>query len=254
MMHAFDLVGRTALVTGSSRGIGRAIAVAFAEAGADVAVNARTEEALVDVREAVEAHGRKVVAVPADVTDPDAVRHMVDDAVSGLGKLDIVVNNAGGNTLAVPLVQTRFAGWQKVQRFNLDSIVHVLQAVGPHLDEHGGGSVINVTSIAALSSIPHMSAYGVAKAGVISLTRAVALEWAGSDIRVNALCPGWTATDLTAFLRESDGREEAVLRDVPMRRWGRPEEIANAAVFLASEASSYVTGQVLVVDGGYLAR
>jgi NAD(P)-dependent dehydrogenase (short-subunit alcohol dehydrogenase family) len=253
-MHPFDLVGRTALVTGSSRGIGRAIAVAFARAGADVAVNARTEEALAGVREAVEAHGRKAIAVPADVTDADAVRRMVDDAIGGLGKLDIVVNNAGGNTLAVPLVQTRFTGWQKVQRFNLDSVVHVLQAVGPHLDEQGRGSVINVTSIAGLSSIPHMSAYGAAKAAVISLTKAIALEWAGSEIRVNALCPGWTATDLTAFLRESDRREEKVLRDVPMRRWGRPEEIANAAVFLASDASSYVTGQVLVVDGGYMAR
>jgi len=253
-MHPFDLVGRTALVTGSSRGIGRATAVAFARAGADVAVNARTEEALAGVREAVEAHGRKAVAVPADVTDADAVRRMVDDAIGGLGKLDIVVNNAGGNTLAVPLVQTRFTGWQKVQRFNLDSVVHVLQAVGPHLDEQGGGSVINVTSIAGLSSVPHMSAYGAAKAAVISLTKAIALESAGSDIRVNALCPGWTATDLTAFLRESDRREEKVLRDVPMRRWGRPEEIANAAVFRASDASSYVTGQVLVVDGGYMAR
>jgi len=254
MATAFALTGLTALVTGSSRGIGRAIAVAFAKAGADVALNARTEEALAETRSAVEASGRKAVVVPADVTDAQAVGRMVDEALGGLGHLDIVVNNAGGNTLALPLVETRFAGWQKVQRFNLESVVHVLQAVGPHLLERGGGSVVNVTSIAGVSPISRMSAYGAAKAGVISLTRAMALEWAPRGVRVNALCPGWTETDLTARLRESEERERAVLSDVPMGRWGKPEELAGAALFLASAASSYVTGQVLAVDGGFTAR
>jgi NAD(P)-dependent dehydrogenase (short-subunit alcohol dehydrogenase family) len=138
-------------------------------------------------------------------------------------------------------------------RLNLDSTVYVCQAVGPHLHERGRGSVINVASVAGLSGAPGLIPYGAAKAGVISVTKTLAVEWAPAGIRVNALCPGWTATDLNRNLRDGPDGGRATVANVPMGRWGRPEEMAGPAVFLASDASSYMTGQVLVVDGGQLA-
>jgi 2-deoxy-D-gluconate 3-dehydrogenase len=247
---AFDLTGRTALVTGASRGIGRAIAVAFARHGADVALNGRDTALLEEVRAEIESLGRKAVVVAADVTDPAAVRGMVDSAVSALGHLDVVVNNAGGNPFTAPFLDARPAGWDKVMKLNLDSVVEVCRAVGPHLLERGAGSVINVASVAGLSAMPAMAHYGTAKAAVLALTRTLAVEWASAGVRVNALVPGWVATDLTAFARSEPGVEKALISRVPMQRWASVEEIAAPAVFLASDASSFVTGQSLVVDGG----
>ena len=185
-----DLEGKTALVTGASRGIGRAIALAYAAAGADVALLARNAELLEDVAAEIGAIGRSAVVLVADVTDPDAVATAVGRAISGLGHVDIVVNNAGGNSFMSPLVGMRYSGWQKIMALNLDSTVHVCQAVGPHLVERGGGSVINVASVAGLGAMPFMSHYGAAKAAVLSLTRSLAVEWAHAGVRVNALVPG----------------------------------------------------------------
>jgi NAD(P)-dependent dehydrogenase (short-subunit alcohol dehydrogenase family) len=247
---AFDLTGRTALVTGASRGIGRAMAVAFARHGADVALNGRDTALLEEVRAEIEGLGRKAVVVAADVTDPDAVRGMVDSAISSLGHLDIVVNNAGGNTFSVPFLDVRASGWDKVMKLNLDSVVEVCRAVGPHMLKRGSGSVINVASVAGLSAVPMMGHYGTAKAAVLALTRTLAAEWAWAGVRVNALVPGWVATDLTEFARAEPGVEKALISRVPMQRWASAEEIAGPAVFLASDAASFVTGQSLVVDGG----
>jgi 2-deoxy-D-gluconate 3-dehydrogenase len=247
---AFDLTGRTALVTGASRGIGRAMAVAFARHGADVALNGRDTALLEEVRAEIEGLGRKAVVVAADVTDTDAVRGMVDTAISSLGHLDIVVNNAGGNTFSVPFLDVRASGWDKVMKLNLDSVVEVCRAVGPHLLKQGSGSVINVASVAGLSAVPMMGHYGTAKAAVLALTRTLAAEWAWAGVRVNALVPGWVATDLTEFARSEPGVEKALISRVPMQRWASAEEIAGPAVFLASDAASFVTGQSLVVDGG----
>lgn len=249
----FDLTGRAALVTGASRGIGRAIAEAFAAHGADVALSGRDTSALGEVRAAVEALGRRAVVLPADVTDAEAVRAMVADAIAGLGALDVVVNNAGGNTFQAPFTELRPAGWDKGLRLNLDSVVEVCRAVAPHLLERGRGSVINVASVAGLVAAPGMAHYGTAKAAVIALTRTLAVEWAGAGVRCNALVPGWVATDLTAFARQHDEVGRALLARVPMGRWGRAEELAGPAVFLASDAASFVTGQVLVADGGLTA-
>jgi NAD(P)-dependent dehydrogenase (short-subunit alcohol dehydrogenase family) len=244
----FDLTGRTALITGASRGIGAAVAAAFVEAGAQVALNSRGVEQLAKTASEVGGH-----ALPGDVTDPEIAGGVVAAAIEQLGHLDIVVNNVGGNGVMVPFPQLRFAGWSKVMRLNVDSTVHVLQAAAPHLLERGSGSVINVASVAGLSATPAMAQYGASKAAVISLTRTLAVEWASSGVRVNALCPGWTATDLNRSLWENADLYAGLTSTIPMGRWAKAEEMAGPAVFLASDASSFMTGQTLVVDGGQTA-
>jgi NAD(P)-dependent dehydrogenase (short-subunit alcohol dehydrogenase family) len=240
-----SLAGRTALVTGASRGIGRAIAVALAAEGVRVALSGRDIAALEETR--AQAGG---VVLPADVTDPAAVAALVDDAIGELGHLDIVVNNAGGNSFSVPFHTMRPDGWDKVLRLNLDSVAAVCRAVAPHLLGRGSGSVINVASVAAISAMPGMAHYAAAKAAVLALTRTLAVEWAPHGVRCNALVPGWVATDLTGFAREDPAVGRRLIARVPMGRWATPDEIAGPAVFLASDAASFVTGHSLVVDGG----
>jgi NAD(P)-dependent dehydrogenase (short-subunit alcohol dehydrogenase family) len=252
-MTGFDLTGRTALVTGASRGIGRALALGLARAGADVAVSARDESLLSSLADEVATLGRKAVVLPADVTDADACHALVADAIGGLGHLDVLVNNAGGSTFFGPLSELRFRGWEKTMRLNVDSVVHLCQAAGAHMTERGTGSVVNVSSVAGLGGTPMMAAYGASKAAVISLTRTLAFEWGRSGVRVNALCPGWTRTDLNRDLWSGpDGGAEWVQRQ-GLQRWADAEEMVGPTVFLASDASSYVTGQCLVVDGGQTA-
>lgn len=244
------LSGEVALVTGASRGIGAATALAMAEAGADVAVLARNAELLEEVADKARGFGRRALVIPGDVTDPEALRSAADRVVAELGGLSILVNNAGGNSFSMPLVAMRFSGWEKTQRLNVDSTVHLTQAVLPHMLAAGRGSIINVSSVVALAGAPLMSHYAAAKAAIVSLTKSLALECAASGIRVNALLPGWIDTDLTDFLRESEQNEQALLSRVPMQRWGTPQEIASVAVFLASDAASFITGGVIVADGG----
>lgn len=251
-MTAFDLSGKKALVTGASRGIGRIIAVALAAAGADVAIAARSQDGLAETAREVTDLGRKAFVFPLDVTRQEDVTAAVHEAIRLLGQLDVVVNNAGGTNFTVPFLDMRISGWEKVMRLNLDSTIYVCQAAGPHMRERGRGSVINVASVAGLSSAPGLIPYGASKAAVISVTKTLAVEWAGFGVRVNALCPGWTATDLNRNLWDGPDGGRATIANVPMGRWGRPEEMAGPAVFLASDASSYMTGQVLVVDGGQL--
>ena len=249
-MPLFDLTGKKALVTGASRGIGQAIAGALAGAGADLALVARSEDGLAETASQVTTLGRKAFVIPADVTQQEAVAAAVEAAIDQLGGLDIVVNNAGGSSFMVPFLDLRLTGWDKLIRLNLDSAMYVCHAAGPHLVERGGGSVINVASVAGVSAAPFLAPYGAAKAGLISLTRTLAVEWGTTGVRVNALCPGWTATDLNRNIWEDPQAGPARVANVPMRRWGRADEMAGPAVFLASPASSYMTGQVLLVDGG----
>ena len=252
-MPLFDLTGKNAFVTGASRGIGRVIAVALAGAGADLALVARSADGLAGTAEQVSGLGRKAVTIPADVTDQGSVAAAVSSAIDQLGGVDIVVNNAGGSSFMVPFLDLRLSGWDKLLRLNLDSAMYVCHAVGPHLVERGSGSVINVASVAGVAAAPFLSPYGAAKAGLISLTKSLAVEWAAQGVRVNALCPGWTATELNRNLWEDETAGPATVASVPMHRWARPEEMTGAAIFLASEASSYMTGQVLIVDGGQTA-
>jgi len=246
----FDLTGRNAFVTGASRGIGRSIAVALAASGADVALVARTEAGLAGTAEDITALGRKALVIPADVTRKNEVDSAVAAAIGQLEHIEIVVNNAGGSRFMTPFLDLRLEGWDKLMKLNLDSAVYVLHAIGPHLIERGDGSVINVASVAGVSGAAALSPYGAAKAGLISLTRTLAVEWGTTGVRVNALCPGWTATDLNRNIWEDPQAGPARVANVPMRRWGRADEMAGPAVFLASPASSYMTGQVLLVDGG----
>ena len=249
-----ELLGRRAIVTGASRGIGRAIALRLAAAGADVVITARSADVLKDVAGEIESSGRRCTTVAVDVTTEGAADAIVQAAVQGLGGLDILVNNAGGNSFSVPLASMRSSGWQKTLRLNLDASVELLQAALPALVASGHGSAINVSSLLGLRGAPMMSHYGAAKAAIISVTQSVAIEMAAQGVRVNALVPGWIETDLTNYLREEDSVEVAVLADVPMGRWGTAAEIAEGALFLASDASSFMTGQVLVLDGGLSAR
>lgn len=251
---SFSLEGRKALVTGASRGIGRGIAIAYAKAGADVAVSARDEALLNEVADEIRGLGRTAVVVPADVTDQEQVAAAIASAAEGLGGLNVLVNNAGGNSFSAPLAGMRISGWEKTFKLNVDSVIYACQAAAPILFEAGDASVINVSSIASKGAIPLMSHYAAAKAAISSFTKSLAAEWAYTGARVNALVPGWIDTDLTDFLRGSDEVEKAVLSRVMMQRWGTVEEIAEPAVFLASSASSFMTGQEIVVDGGLSAQ
>jgi NAD(P)-dependent dehydrogenase (short-subunit alcohol dehydrogenase family) len=246
----FDLTGRNAFVTGASRGIGRVIAVALAEAGADVALVARSEDGLAETASAITAAGRKACVIPADVTSQEEVVGAVVTAIDQLGEVEVVVNNAGGSNFMVSFRDLRLVGWDKLMRLNLDSAVYVCHAFAGHLLDRGRGSVINVASVAGVAASPFLIPYGAAKAGLISLTKSLAVEWGTSGVRVNALCPGWTATDLNRNLWDDPAAGPATIATTAMKRWGRAEEMAGPAVFLASDASSYMTGQVLIVDGG----
>jgi NAD(P)-dependent dehydrogenase (short-subunit alcohol dehydrogenase family) len=249
-VNPFDLTGKNAFVTGASRGIGQAIAVALAGAGANVALVARSEDGLAETAADITALGRKAFVIPADVTSQQAVADAAAASIDALGWVDIVVNNAGGTNFMVGFRDLRLPGWDKLMRLNLDSAVYVCHAFAGHLLDRRQGSVINVASVAGVLASPFLGPYGAAKAGLISLTKTLAVEWGGEGIRVNALCPGWTATDLNRNLWEDPDAGPATVASVPMRRWGRAEEMAGPAVFLASPASSYMTGQVLLIDGG----
>lgn len=244
------LTGKRALVTGASRGIGRAIALALAEAGADVALLARGKEALETVAAAIEDRGRQAVPIVCDVTDPEQIDTGVDTAVEELGGLDIAVNNAGGFSWSGPFLDLTPADWEQTRTLNLDATVRLLHRVGAHLTEQGTGSVLNVSSIAGLGGAPRLSLYAVCKAAMISLTQTLAVEWAAKGVRVNAIAPGWIDTRLTSGFTAHDQIRLGLQAEVPQERWGRPEDVTEAAVFLSGDGARFVTGSVLVLDGG----
>jgi NAD(P)-dependent dehydrogenase (short-subunit alcohol dehydrogenase family) len=218
-----------------------------------VALVARSADGLNQTARDVAESGGRAVVIRADLLEPEAAAAVVDEAVTELGGLDIVVNNAGGSNFMVPISDLRISGWHKMLRLNLDATLLVCQAAGKHLTAQGSGAVINVTSVAGIAAAPFLGSYGAAKAGVVSLTKTLAVEWAAAGVRVNALCPGWTATELNRNMWDAPDGGAAVIARVPMARWGKPEEMAGPAVFLASDAASFMTGQVLVIDGGLTA-
>jgi NAD(P)-dependent dehydrogenase (short-subunit alcohol dehydrogenase family) len=245
------LDGKVALVTGGSKGIGRAIALAFADAGADVVLAARGLEALDKAAREVEERGRRSLAVPTDVADVAQVDALIDRTVSELGGIDVLVNNAGAAPFFSTIEAVRPEGFEKYFRVNFLSAVYCTRAAGPHLIARGqGASVINVTSVAAFVASPGLTYYSTAKAAVVNLTRTVAREWAGHGVRVNAVAPGWVETELNEDARRDPSFYETVRSSIPLGRWGRAEEVAAVARFLASDEASFMTGSVVVVDGG----
>jgi 2-deoxy-D-gluconate 3-dehydrogenase len=246
----FSLEGKAALVTGSSRGIGAAIALAYAECGADVALAARSADDIEVLADKIRGMGRKAVAIPTDVTDLEQVHACVDRTIAELGALDVLVNNAGGSKFMAPAVDTRVDGWHKAIRLNLDSVFYFCQKAGAHMLERGAGSVINVSSVAGIAAAPTLSYYSAAKHGVIGLTKTLAVEWGGRSVRCNAIAPGWVKTDLNRPLWEDEQHATEWIGSQPIRRWGEVADLTGAAIWLASDASTYVTGTTIVIDGG----
>ena len=250
LVDLFSLASKKALVTGASRGIGRAIALAYADAGADVAVLARSDAELEEVATQIREMGRIGVALACDVTRPEDIKAAVGGAIEALGGVDVLVNNAGGPLFNAPFLDIRSDGWRRAMDLNFLSVVGFCQTVGAHMVEQGSGSVINVDSIGADHPAPLVTPYCASKAAVVNLTAALAQEWGGHGVRVNAVSPGWVRTEINRAVYEREEVANAIARRVPLRRWGEPEDVVGVAVWLASDASAYVTGAHIPVDGG----
>jgi NAD(P)-dependent dehydrogenase (short-subunit alcohol dehydrogenase family) len=250
----FKLDGRVALVTGSSKGLGIVMAQALAEAGADVVVTSRHKEhAEASAAQIAQTTGRHALGVVVDVTDAFQIREMVQTVLAKFGRIDILVNNAGIN-IRKPIEHFDEASWDQVQDTNLKAPFLCCQAVGRQMKEQGSGRVINVASMLGMTALPERSAYCASKAGLIQLTKVLALEWAPHNITVNALCPGPFATDLNLPVINNPQANQYFLNHIPLRRWGRPEELKGVITFLASDASSFMTGASLAFDGGWTAE
>ena len=246
----FSLAGRRALVTGASRGIGRAIALAYARAGADLAVLARSVEHLQTLADKIRAHGREAIVVTCDVAEAEDVSSAVERVLQEFGHLDVLVNNAGGPVFNAPFLEIRPEGFLRVLELNLMSVVRFCQAVGSQMVERRKGSIINIDSIGATHPAPLVSPYCASKAAVVNLTQALAQEWAGAAVRVNCLSPGLIDTDINRSLVEHPEVGRTMASVVPLGRWGHPGDLVGAAIWLASDASAYVTGAVIPVNGG----
>lgn len=252
MRGNFDLTGKVALISGASRGIGRAIALALAESGADVALAARSVGALEAVAVEAEAFGRRALVIPTDVTEVAQVEAMVERAVAGLGRLDILVN-AAGVASRKPTVELTEADYARVFDANIKSVIFACAAAGKHFLAQGSGKVINIGSLTTQLGLPGRALYGSTKGAVGQLTRSLAVEWGPRGVCVNAIAPGWIDTDLSRAVLQNPEFRAGVVARTPVGRVGEPEDLGGAAVFLASSASDFVTGQVLYVDGGYIA-
>jgi 2-deoxy-D-gluconate 3-dehydrogenase len=251
MHKLFDLSGRVALVTGANTGLGQAIAIALAEAGADIVAAGRSDPA--ETAERIEATGRRFHFLQADLSTTAPLSSIVEQTVAGFGGLDILVNNAGIIRRA-DAVDVTEADWDAVVDTNLKSLFFLSQAAARHMQQKGGGKIINIASLLSFQGGIRVPAYAASKSGVAGLTHALANEWAAHGINVNAIAPGYFETNNTAALRTDDTRAPQILARIPAGRWGMPDDLAGAAVFLASRASDYVHGIVLPVDGGWLAR
>ena len=246
-----QLTGRVAFVTGGTSGIGRALALGLAEAGADVVPSSRRREQVDATAAEIEARGRRTVRVASDVTDRPSLEAALAAVLKGLGRVDILVNCAG-RTKRQPTLDLPEDDWSAIIETNLTGTLRACQVFGRHMLERGYGRIINIASLASYVALLEVTAYVASKAAVAGLTKALAIEWGPRGVNVNAIAPGVFRTPLNTALLDSPRGQELLLR-TPLKRFGKVEELAGAAVFLASEAASFVNGEVLVVDGGFLA-
>jgi NAD(P)-dependent dehydrogenase (short-subunit alcohol dehydrogenase family) len=252
-LAAFSLAGRRALVTGASRGIGRAIALGLAQAGATVAVSGRKKAALEEVVTAINNAGGVAVPVVQDVTRPEDCRRGTAQAIAALGGLDILINNAGMEEV-MPSLEIDEALWDRILDTNLKGAFFCAQAAAAEMKRsEKGGAIINLCSLTSYRGIPTAVPYGASKTGLLGMTRALAAEWAPMKIRVNAVAPGYFRTELTEVFYHDASWQEAMLRKIPQGRFGQFDDLTGAAIFLASDAAAYITGQCLGIDGGTLA-
>ena len=248
----FQLTGKVAIVTGASRGVGQAIAKGFAQSGADLVLVSRNLPALEEVAKEIEGLGRKALPLSADIGNPEDIQKVVEATLKVFPRIDILVNNAGISPILKRAEEMTLKEWEEIVRVNLTGTFLFCQAAGRVMMKQGGGKIINMVSVGGVVAFPKQIAYCATKGGILQLTKVLAVEWTRYNIQVNAIGPAYLETELTKGMRESKTISEDLLRKTPMGRFGRPEEIVGAAIYLASDASSYTTGQTLFVDGGWL--
>jgi len=251
MTNPFSLEGKVALVTGANTGLGQGIAVALAEAGADIAAAGISPPTETEAK--VKALGRKFVSIEANLTSIEPVARLLKETLDGLGGVDILVNNAGLIRRA-DAVDFSEQDWDDVMNVNIKSAFFLSQAVGRHFIAQGSGKIINIASMLSFQGGIRVPSYTASKSGIAGITRLLANEWAGKGVNINAIAPGYMATDNTAQLRADEARNKSILDRIPAARWGEPSDLGGTAVFLASRASDYVNGALIPVDGGWLAR
>lgn len=252
ILDKMSLTGKIAVVTGASRGLGRAMALGLAEAGADLALVSRNMQRLKEVASEVEKLGRSALPVSADVSSLEDINSMVKKVVDEFGRIDILINNAG-TTVRMAAEDFTEEGWNEVIDVNMKGVFFCAQAVGKVMIEQKSGKIINIASLLSVIGVPTALPYAASKGGVTQITKTLGVEWAKYNINVNAIGPGYFRTDLTEPLQKNEVRAANILSRIPMQRWGEPEDLQGAAVFLASAASNYMTGQTIYVDGGWLA-
>lgn len=253
ILDNFKLDGKIALVTGASSGLGQAIAIALAEAGADVAAHCHTAGKADETCGEIQKLGRRSIPVTGDMADKSAPSRMMEEVISEFGRIDILINNAG-TIRRTPAVDYSEEDWSAVIEVNLSSVFRLSQAAGKRMVEQGSGKIVNIASLLSFQGGITVPAYTASKSGVAGLTKALANEWARSGVNVNAIAPGYMETNNTVALRADENRNRQILERIPAARWGEPKDLAGAAVFLSSAASDYMHGHILVVDGGWMGR
>lgn len=252
ILNKFSLNGKTAIVTGASGGIGKVMALALAESGADIVIAARNLEKLNLLRDQICSLNRKCLVCRLDVKNLDSIEMMAKDTINAFDKIDILVNNAGINIrkMAIDLTENE---WDEILDTNLKGYFFCAKIVAREMAKHRKGKIVNISSLRSVIAPPKASAYTASKGGVTQLTKALAVEWSEFNIRVNAIAPGYMETDLTAHFKQNQkDLYESIRERTPLKRWGRPEDLVGALIYLSSDASDFMTGQTLYVDGGYM--
>ncbi len=253
MIPSFRLDGKIALVTGADKGIGRAIATAYAAAGADIFIASLTLDNQKEIETQIRSFGREVSFFQADLSQENSIKDTIETCVKKMGTIDILVNNAGMISRA-PLLEGKLEDWRKVIDINLNAVYYMSRLASVYMNKQHAGKIINIASLLSFQGGKFVPSYTASKHGVAGLTKAFANELAAVNIQTNAIAPGYIATDNTAPIRADENRNAEILGRIPAARWGDVSDLLGAAVFLASEAADYVNGHILVVDGGWLAR